>query len=168
MRATDDPDMLDGIDHASGTWWHVYDQWGVTYGGAPEAGSFPSQVPRTGEMYHKVACVSYAVDDGPVGWVSRERSSSHGRCGDQDRTRRNPPGALLDRPVRPARGRGRLRVHGSLPSMTFVVTEVPSRTYVMATASPACRVSVSFTSTASPVACWPSTSVMTSPRATPA
>lgn len=37
LRATDDPDTLDGIDHASGTWWHVYDEWGETYGGAPEA-----------------------------------------------------------------------------------------------------------------------------------
>jgi hypothetical protein len=37
MRATDDPDMVDGIDHASGTWWHVWDEWGSTYGGAPEA-----------------------------------------------------------------------------------------------------------------------------------
>lgn len=23
LRATDDPDTKDGIDHASGTWWHV-------------------------------------------------------------------------------------------------------------------------------------------------
>src|SRR5918994_907463 len=23
LRATDDPDCKDGIDHASGTWWHV-------------------------------------------------------------------------------------------------------------------------------------------------
>jgi hypothetical protein len=37
LRATDDPDMRDGIDHASGTWWHVWDEWGATYGGAPEA-----------------------------------------------------------------------------------------------------------------------------------
>jgi hypothetical protein len=37
MRATDDPDILNGIDHASGTWWHVYDRWGSIYGGAPEA-----------------------------------------------------------------------------------------------------------------------------------
>lgn len=37
LRATDDPDTEDGIDHASGTWWHVYDEWGDTYGGAPEA-----------------------------------------------------------------------------------------------------------------------------------
>ena len=37
LRATDDPDCVDGIDHASGTWWHVYDEWGDTYGGAPEA-----------------------------------------------------------------------------------------------------------------------------------
>ena len=37
MRATDDPDVRDGIDHASGTWWHVWDEWGSTYGGAPEA-----------------------------------------------------------------------------------------------------------------------------------
>ena len=26
-----------GIDHASGTWWHVYDRWGESYGGADEA-----------------------------------------------------------------------------------------------------------------------------------
>lgn len=37
MRATDDPDCKDGIDHASGPWWHVYDRWGETYGGADEA-----------------------------------------------------------------------------------------------------------------------------------
>lgn len=37
FRATDDPDTDDGIDHASGTWWHVWDEWGATYGGAPEA-----------------------------------------------------------------------------------------------------------------------------------
>jgi hypothetical protein len=23
LRATDDPDTKEGIDHASGTWWHV-------------------------------------------------------------------------------------------------------------------------------------------------
>ena len=37
LRATDDPDIESGIDHASGTWWHVYDRWGSTYGGADEA-----------------------------------------------------------------------------------------------------------------------------------
>jgi hypothetical protein len=37
LRATDDPDSIDGIDHASGTWWHVWDEWGETYGGGPEA-----------------------------------------------------------------------------------------------------------------------------------
>lgn len=37
LRATDDPDCVDGIDHASGTWWHVYDRWGAAYGGADEA-----------------------------------------------------------------------------------------------------------------------------------
>lgn len=37
LRATDDPDTKDGIDHASGTWWHVWDEWGETWGGAPEA-----------------------------------------------------------------------------------------------------------------------------------
>lgn len=37
LRATDDPDCRDGIDHASSTWWHVYDRWGDTYGGADEA-----------------------------------------------------------------------------------------------------------------------------------
>jgi len=39
MRATDDPDCKDGIDHASGTWWHVYDRWGDEWGGADEAAS---------------------------------------------------------------------------------------------------------------------------------
>lgn len=37
LRATDDPDCEDGIDHASGTWWHVYDRWGDEYGAADEA-----------------------------------------------------------------------------------------------------------------------------------
>jgi hypothetical protein len=37
LRATDDPDCKDGIDHASGTWWHVYDEWGNEWGGADEA-----------------------------------------------------------------------------------------------------------------------------------
>lgn len=37
LKATDDPDTADGIDHASGTWWHVYDRWGEEYGGADEA-----------------------------------------------------------------------------------------------------------------------------------
>jgi hypothetical protein len=37
LRATDDPDSMDGIDHASGTWWHVWDEWGHVWGGAPEA-----------------------------------------------------------------------------------------------------------------------------------
>lgn len=37
LRASDDPDSQDGIDYASGTWWHVWDEWGDTYGGAPEA-----------------------------------------------------------------------------------------------------------------------------------
>lgn len=37
LKATDDPDTKDGIDHASGTWWHVYDRWGDEYGGADEA-----------------------------------------------------------------------------------------------------------------------------------
>jgi Zinc dependent phospholipase C. len=37
LRATDDPDCKDGIDHASGTWWHVYDRWGSEWGGADEA-----------------------------------------------------------------------------------------------------------------------------------
>lgn len=37
LRATDDPDSKDGLDHASSTWWHVYDVWGDEYGDAPEA-----------------------------------------------------------------------------------------------------------------------------------
>lgn len=36
LRATDDPGV-DGIDHASGSWWHVYDRWGAQWGGADEA-----------------------------------------------------------------------------------------------------------------------------------
>lgn len=37
LHATDDPDTKEGIDHASGTWWHVWDEWRDTWGGAPEA-----------------------------------------------------------------------------------------------------------------------------------
>lgn len=37
LRATDDPDCKDGLDHASGSWWHVYDVWGDQWGGADEA-----------------------------------------------------------------------------------------------------------------------------------
>src|SRR6185436_2460059 len=37
LRATDDPDSKNGIDYASGTWWHVWDEWGSRYGGGPEA-----------------------------------------------------------------------------------------------------------------------------------
>lgn len=37
LRATDDPDCKDGIDHASGRWWHAYDRWGDEYGGADQA-----------------------------------------------------------------------------------------------------------------------------------
>jgi hypothetical protein len=37
LRATDDPDCKDGIDHASSPWWHVYDRWGDHYGDADEA-----------------------------------------------------------------------------------------------------------------------------------
>jgi hypothetical protein len=37
LKATDDPDTRDGIDYASGTWWHVYDVWGKSYGAAPTA-----------------------------------------------------------------------------------------------------------------------------------
>ena len=37
LKATDDPDTKDGIDHASDPWWHAWDEWGTPYGGAPEA-----------------------------------------------------------------------------------------------------------------------------------
>jgi hypothetical protein len=37
LRATDDPDSVAGLYHASATWWHVYDIWGETYGDAPVA-----------------------------------------------------------------------------------------------------------------------------------
>jgi hypothetical protein len=41
LRATDDPDSVDGIDLASGVWWHIWDEWGVaTWGGGPEAVEF--------------------------------------------------------------------------------------------------------------------------------
>lgn len=39
LWSTDDPDTRNGIDHASGTWWHVYDRWGDEWGGADEAAS---------------------------------------------------------------------------------------------------------------------------------
>ena len=36
--ATDDPDTVEGLDYASGTWWHTWDEWGKsTWGGGPEA-----------------------------------------------------------------------------------------------------------------------------------
>ncbi len=37
LRATDDPDCKEGIDHASGYRWHIYDRWGSKWGGADEA-----------------------------------------------------------------------------------------------------------------------------------
>ena len=37
LRATDDPDCKEGIDHGSSPWWHVYDRWGDEYGDADEA-----------------------------------------------------------------------------------------------------------------------------------
>jgi hypothetical protein len=37
LRATDDPDTVDGIEYASSPYWHVYDIWGSTYGDAPSA-----------------------------------------------------------------------------------------------------------------------------------
>lgn len=37
LRATDDPDCEEGIDHGSSPWWHVYDRWGDEYGDADEA-----------------------------------------------------------------------------------------------------------------------------------
>ena len=37
VKATDDPDVRNGIPYASGTWWHVYDIWGSSYGNAPKA-----------------------------------------------------------------------------------------------------------------------------------
>jgi hypothetical protein len=37
LWVTDDPDIRNGIDHVSGTWWHVYGIGGEKYGEAPEA-----------------------------------------------------------------------------------------------------------------------------------
>jgi hypothetical protein len=37
LRATDDPDTKDGIDHASDRKWHIYDRWGHSWGDADEA-----------------------------------------------------------------------------------------------------------------------------------
>jgi hypothetical protein len=40
LESTDDPDTEDGLVYASSPWWHVYDEWGKTYGEAPEAAQF--------------------------------------------------------------------------------------------------------------------------------
>jgi len=38
MRATDDPDTVEGVEYMSSPWWHVYDVWGASgYGDAPTA-----------------------------------------------------------------------------------------------------------------------------------
>lgn len=38
LRATDDPDTVDGVSFMSSPWWHTYDRWGVsTYGDGPTA-----------------------------------------------------------------------------------------------------------------------------------
>jgi len=38
MRATDDPDTVEGVEYMSSPWWHVYDVWGASsYGAAPTA-----------------------------------------------------------------------------------------------------------------------------------
>jgi hypothetical protein len=38
LRATDDPDTVDGVPSMSSPWWHVYDRWGPsTYGDGPTA-----------------------------------------------------------------------------------------------------------------------------------
>lgn len=63
LWATDNPDTVDGIDHASGTWWHVYDIWGETYGGAPEAVEIwycrASQSLRTGDRKQASRALGY-------------------------------------------------------------------------------------------------------------
>jgi zinc dependent phospholipase C len=40
LRASDDPDSVDGLSHASEEVWHHYDEWGATHGKAPEATRF--------------------------------------------------------------------------------------------------------------------------------
>lgn len=57
LRATDDPDCVDGIDHASGSWWHVYDRWGDEWGGADEAARvwFKRTQNRLAKGRHKAA-----------------------------------------------------------------------------------------------------------------
>ena len=37
LKATDDPDTRNGIDHASKARWHAYDRWGKNFGRAHEA-----------------------------------------------------------------------------------------------------------------------------------
>jgi hypothetical protein len=48
FRATDDPDTRDGIDHASGTWWHVWDEWARPGAALPRPSACGSGVPRDG------------------------------------------------------------------------------------------------------------------------
>jgi hypothetical protein len=86
LRATDDPDTVDGLDHASGTWSHVHDEWGSTWGGAPEAvevwfgrirsrlaNGKPCSASRAlGIMAHLVGDVAQPMHTD--GWLDREDS----------------------------------------------------------------------------------------------
>jgi hypothetical protein len=85
MRATDDPDTIDGVRYMSSPWWHVYDAWGAsTYGNAPRAVAYwherarrewnadaPCRASRSlGIMAHLVADVAQPMHTD--GWLDAE------------------------------------------------------------------------------------------------
>jgi hypothetical protein len=85
LRATDDPDTVDGVRYMSSPWWHVYDVWGAsTYGDAPfavaywyerarkewNAGAFCRASRSLGIMAHLVADVAQPMHTD--GWLGAE------------------------------------------------------------------------------------------------
>jgi hypothetical protein len=85
LRATDDPDTVDGVTYMSSPWWHVYDEWGVdTYGNAPTAVAYwherarkqwnagaPCKASRSiGIMAHLIADVAQPMHTD--GWLESE------------------------------------------------------------------------------------------------
>lgn len=85
LRATDDPDTVDGVRYMSAPWWHVYDEWGAsTYGDAPFAVAYWHQRARRewnaeafcrasrslGIMAHLVADVAQPMHTD--GWLDAE------------------------------------------------------------------------------------------------
>lgn len=85
LRATDDPDTVDGAQYMSAPWWHVYDEWGAsTYGDAPTAVAYwherarrewnagvPCKASRSlGIMAHLVADIAQPMHTD--GWLDAE------------------------------------------------------------------------------------------------